>query len=335
MKHQIQDYLSIDSLTPSDSQMGEIAHSDWWTACKDHFDDLLWLYYPERTVFFNNRFPFNPSDPDNAANNQTVIENIKRSFAIFLKSKNYTYSKLYETTVLEYNPLYNVDGTEITDRNLRQGGNNEHKLSGSDTTAYSGEEINTLSGTDTTAYSGTEANTLSGTDTLAYSGSEANAKTGYDSDVGSGTDTTTDSVTTFDSAGSFHDTSKTTETPGSTDTHNYNSTDTKSFTDREDSTTYGKTDTKSFEDREDSVTYGKTDTKSFDKREDSTTYGKTDTETRNLHDEEHIELRRFGNIGVTKSTDLIDSQRSTVLFDFFKTVCHDCINLVTYGVDVI
>lgn len=335
MKHQIQDYLNIDSLTPTDSQMGEIANSDWWTACKDHFDDLLWLYYPERTVFFNNRFPFNPSDPDNAANNQAVINNIKRSFAIFLKSKNYTYSKLYETTVLEYNPLYNVDGTEITDRSLIQGGNNEHKLSGSDTTSYSGEEINTLSGTDTTAYSGTEANTLSGTDTLAYSGSEANAKSGYDSDVGTGGDTDTTSVTTFDSAGTFHDTDKVYQAAGTTDTHNYNSTDTKSFTDREDSTTYGKTDTKSFEDREDSVTYGKTDTKSFDKREDSTTYGKTDTETRNLYDEEHTELRRFGNIGVTKSTDLIDSQRSTVLFDFFKTVCHDCINLVTYSVDAI
>lgn len=367
MKHQIQDYLSIDSLTPTDAQMGEIANSDWWTACKDHFDDLLWLYYPERTVFFNNRFPFNPSDPDNAANNQTVINNIKKSFAIFLKSKNYTYSKLYETTILEYNPLYNVDGTEITDRNLIQGGNNEHKLSGSDTTEYNGAEINTLSGkdtteysgsesntlsgTDTTEYSGTESNTLSGADTTSYKGSEQNAKSGNDSDVSSGSDTSTTSNTTFDSA-AWKDTQKVVDAPGTTETHNYNSTDTKSYTNREDeieygktdtksfdnredSITYGKTDTKSFEDREDSITYGKTDTKSFNNREDSITYGKTDTETRNLHDDEHTEVRRFGNIGVTKSTDLIDSQRSTVLFDFFKTVCHDCINLVTYSVDAI
>lgn len=333
MKHQIQDYLNEGTLTPTDTLMGEYAHREWWSAVKDSFDDLLWLYYPDRTVFFKDRFPYNPNDPENAADIAACIASIQRSFAIFLKSKDYTYSKLYETTILEYNPLYNVDGTEITDRVLRQGGNNEHKLSGTDTTAYTGEEANTLSGTDTTAYSGTEANTLSGTDTLAYSGSEANAKTGYDSDVGSGTDTTTDSVTTFDSAGSFHDTAKTTDSPGSTDTHNYNSTDTKSFTDREDATTYGKTDTKSFEDREDSITYGKTDTKTFNEREDSTTYGRTDTETRNLHDDEHIEVRRFGNIGVTKSTDLIDSQRNTVLFDFYKKVVHDCVNLVTYAVE--
>ena len=317
MKHQIQDYLNEGTLTPTDTLMGEYAHREWWSAVKDSFDDLLWLYYPDRTVFFKDRFPFNPNDPENAADIAACIASIQRSFAIFLKSKDYTYSKLYETTILEYNPLYNVDGTEIEDRVLLQGGNNEHKLSG----------------TDTTAYSGTEANTLSGTDTLAYSGSEAVAKTGYDSDVGSGTDTNTTSEATFDSAGAFKNKEKVAMGKGATDTHNYNSTDTTSFTDREDSTTYGKTDTKSFEDRADSITYGKTDTKTFNEREDSVTYGRTDTETRNLHDDEHIERRRFGNIGVTKSTDLIDSQRNTVLFDFYKKVVHDCVNLVTYAVE--
>ena len=333
MKHQIQDYLNEGTLTPTDTLMGEYAHREWWSAVKDSFDDLLWLYYPDRTVFFKDRFPFNPNDPENAADIAACIASIQRSFSIFLKSKDYTYSKLYETTILEYNPLYNVDGTEIEDRVLRQGGNNEHKLSGTDTTAYTGEEANTLSGTDTTAYSGTEANTLSGTDTLAYSGSEAVAKTGYDSDVGSGTDTNTTSEATFDSAGAFLNKEKVEMGKGATDTHNYNSTDTTTFTDREDATTYGKTDTKSFEDREDSITYGKTDTKTFNEREDSVTYGRTDTETRNLHDDEHIERRRFGNIGVTKSTDLIDSQRNTVLFDFYKKVVHDCVNLVTYAVE--
>ena len=71
-KHKIQDYLNEDSLTPDDSLMGEYANTDWWTACKDHFDDLLWLYYPDRTVFLNGRFPFNPSDPDNTQNMNTV-----------------------------------------------------------------------------------------------------------------------------------------------------------------------------------------------------------------------------------------------------------------------
>lgn len=301
-KHKIQDYLNEDTLTPSDSQMGEYANTDWWTACKDHFDDLLWLYYPDRTVFLNGRFPFNPSDPDNTQNMNTVIENIKRSFAIYLKSKHYTYSKLYETTILEYNPLYNVDGTEIEDRTLDQ----------------TGTDANASTGTDTVTKKGSESNASSGTDSITYTGTESNAKSGYDSDVESGSDTSTDSVTTYDSAGSFLDTNKTVDSPGTTDTHNYNSTDTKSFTNRSDSTTFGKTDTLS-----------------FTNRADETTYGKTDTETRNLHDAEHIERKRFGNIGVTKSTDLIDSQRETVLFDFYKKVVHDCVNLVSYAVDAI
>ena len=136
------------------------------------------------------------------------------------------------------------------------------------------------------------------------------------------------------------------------DTYN-NITDTQSFTNRKDTTTYNNLkDETSFNQREDTTTYNnvkdetsfnqREDTKSynnvkdsrtFTNRKDKTTYSSGNTNTRNLSDTEHIEHRRFGNIGVTKSTDLIDSQRETVLFDFFKKLVHDCVNLCTYAVE--
>ena len=64
---------------------------------------------------------------------------------------------------------------------------------------------------------------------------------------------------------------------------------------------------------------------------DETNYNSADLFDRNLKDTEAIVKRRYGNIGVTKSTELIRDQRSTVEFDFFKRVVKDCVNCVSYA----
>ena len=62
-------------------------------------------------------------------------------------------------------------------------------------------------------------------------------------------------------------------------------------------------------------------------------YDSSNLETRDLANESHLTLRRYGNIGVTRSTELIDAERQTVLYDFYKKVVHDCINMVSYAVE--
>lgn len=329
--------------------MGEYSDTDWWTAAADHFDDLLWLYYPDRTVFLNKRFPYDPSDPDNATNIAQVIANITKTFAIYLKSNNYKYSKLYGTIIAEYNPLYNVDAWEQTERNLTQTGTvdisksgyDKNAKSGDDTLDYMGTEDVTRSGNETLAKEGTEARTRTGNETLDYEGSEALTKSGSEDLSHTGSKETTTQKTTYDSA-TFYDTEKVTETPP-TDTTTYNSVaDTKTFTDRTDTKTYNSVEDKtSFDDRVDTKTYNDVkDSKSFTGRKDKQNYNSTNTmtynsgsgEDRNLEDNEVTKVRRYGNIGVTASQDLLEKERNVALFDFYKTVVHDCVNLISYAV---
>lgn len=335
-RHTIEDYLEIDSLTPSRSEMGEISDTDWWTATADHFDELLWLYYPDRTVYLNRRFPYDPNDPDNSVNTAKVIENIRRSFSIFLKANDYKYSHLYNTIMLKYEPLWNVDGTEEEDRRLDRTGTVTDTKSGSDTTEYAGTETNTRSGSVDNEKLGSEAVTRSGNEVTAYDGSEASTRSGsVDKSYDGGSNETTTAKTTFDSS-TMYDTEKVTETPGATETETYNDVaDTKSFTDREDTRTYNDVkDEQTFDDRNDKVTYNDvTDEKSFDKRTDEITYDNELERENDLHDRESIIRRRTGNIGVTSSQNLLLQERNAARYEFFKEVVHDCINLVSYAVE--
>ena len=94
-----------DTLLPPSTMTAPINSKEWYVKLKDHFNDLIWLYYSDRTVFINDRFKLDDTD-------ERTILNIMRSFAINLKTKNYEYENLYNSTVLEFNPLWNVDGVE-------------------------------------------------------------------------------------------------------------------------------------------------------------------------------------------------------------------------------
>ena len=122
-----------NNLLPADSQVNAIKNKDWYVDFKKYFNDLLWEYYSDRTVFDNPKFPRD--------NETTTINNIKKSIAIMLLSKQYTYENLYESTVLEFNPLWNVDGTETTSRTLVQTGTDSFAKSGTDTTSNSGDDV--------------------------------------------------------------------------------------------------------------------------------------------------------------------------------------------------
>lgn len=316
--HKIENYLNdAETLAPSDSMMGEYANSDWWTAAKDHFNDLLWLYYADRVVFLSDRFPFDPEDPDSDFNKAITISNIKRSFAIYLKSNDYKFSHLYNTIIMEYEPLFNVDGWEEIDRTLDQTGTVEQTKSGSDTVTKSGD--------DEVEYSGSESSTRSGNEKTDYAGKEASTRTGSEDNEKSGTNTKTISKTTYDS-GSFYDTEKEIESPNQfKDTHTYtNLKDEKEFTNRSDTKTYNNVkDQRDYTNRKDTTTYDSSI---------ETAYDSGHTDERNLNDTEHTKIRRYGNIGVTSAQNLLNQERQAALFDFYKMVVHECVNLVTYAV---
>lgn len=213
-----------EPLIEYNDQDNPIIAADWLKDLKKYFNDILWTYYYSRIVFYDeDKYPMKQKI--------TTYNNIRHTIANMINTKAYTYGKLWETTQLEYNPLWNVDGTTVTERELKQ----------------------------------------TGTDT--------NARSGSDTSTDSGSDVTTGQKTTYDT--SFLDTDRSTLQHGMSNT---------------------------------------------------TQFGSQNQETRNLKDEETITVTRSGNIGVTMSTQLIDSQRDTVQFDVLKFIVHDIVNEFTYGI---
>ena len=179
--------------------------------------DLLSTYifqnYSERHLLdkFSDWFEGWDESNDYSIYEQMVIDAIHRTLIANIEK----YNKLYYTMTAEFNPLWNVDGTEVIERTLDQ------------------------TGTDANAKTGNDTNVRTGNETDEKSGSEANTRTGSESDVKSGSETRTTSRTTFDSA-TFYDAEKETTSPSLlTNTHNYtNVADTTSFTNRKDTHTY-------------------------------------------------------------------------------------------------
>ena len=106
MKHNLETYLNeFETLTPTDTQVGSaVVQSEWWNPLKDQFDNLIWLYYPQRTIFLNDRF-----SPDDS---QQTYDNIIKTFTIWIKSHKRQLDRLWVGYMADFNPLWNVDGVE-------------------------------------------------------------------------------------------------------------------------------------------------------------------------------------------------------------------------------
>ena len=332
-KHTLGYYMERNggTLIPDDSSLRGIITSDWWTALSDFFDDLIWQYWPEREIFINEKF--------NLEDEAGTIANIKRAFAINLKSKSYKYKRLYDIAQAEYNPLYNVDATEHTERTLKQEGEGAHALSGSDTETKSGSETDEKAGTETTTRSGSETDEKTGKEATTRSGSETDEKAGTETTTRSGSETMekggteqvvrsgsqevthegdntiTESKTTFDAA-TFYDVDKRVETPEASDITTFNDvTDTSSFTDRVDTTTYNDvTDELGFTDREDTHTYNDVkDELSFTDREDTHTYNDVKdelsfTDREDTHTYNDVETETEYGRTDTETRDFLDTE---------------------------
>ena len=175
------------------------------------------------------------------ADRDAAITYLHNIYDLWKKDKLPGFEKMYQAIRMDYNPIWNVDGVE----------------------GFVSKDTHT--GTDIMAHKGKDTTLTEDNGNITKTGSETIATTG--------SDTSTDSNTTYDSA-SFYDNNKNVLQHGATDTHTYNSV-------RDNHDLDGKNET---------------------------TYNSSNEQTKNLTDN-HVDLKvRQGNIGVTMTQQLEEAE---------------------------
>ena len=233
---------------------------------------------------------------DSALENPSIIQNI---IVNLYNANKYKYETLYNTTLLKYEPLQNYDRTEeITDKTERTGTNDTTFGSRTDTsttnnTTNIGAQDNTNTDNETTKIGTINTETNS---TTSKKGSESNEK----------------EVAPYDSE-NYYKQEK----------------DTLSFTNRSDTnnsttTTNARTDT-----RTNTITEKVGARKDTTESSMSNTFGgHTDATSRNENETYTHKSHMYGNIGVTTSQQMLESEREVAYFNFVSIVAHDIIRRI-------
>lgn len=236
------------------------------------------------------------------------------------KANEYRYNTLYSTIIQEYNPIENYKMIEEITVNYQGDEKTVNQFIGKEknTINYKGEEstVDSKSGTDTNVLtkSGTESNTL------AKSGSENVNETDTRGDI-----TTTSKKAPFDSE-NFYNESQDLTSQSKADVKNTTTT----FTDRVDN------NTTTFTNRSDNeqITYNSSNNinKSFNGRTDENIKefdGRADESLKSFMDRKDVTTHtRSGNIGVTTSQQMLESQRLLANFKFVDIVARDIVKKI-------
>lgn len=274
------------------------------------------------------------------------------------------WDKLYNILSLEYNPISNYDMTEQETTN--EAGENSEAHAGTDRTtntgtvqdAKTGTAEKTNTGTVQDAKTGTEEKTNTGTETTAYtdeverSGTDQKRQTGTETVAGtdqtttSGTSSIENGIAGFNSS-SYKDSTNSDGTTSGSGSLTRNETRTPNLT--ENGTTSGTESLEHSETRTPNLTeeseLSETSTRTDNLTEESEV-SETSTRTDNLTqalthgetvtgtDEREItrELTRSGNIGVTTSQQMIQSEIELWQWNFFMTVFNDIDTVLTIQV---
>lgn len=239
--------------------------------------------------------------------------------------------------------------------------------SGTDTFKDSGTDTTTDSGTDTFTDSGTDKKTNTGTDTVTNSGDDITKNTGTVKNENvndNGKSETKNQIYGYNSTEAADDSTSTTtvnqtitdtrtDDTTSTLTHGLSTLDTQNLKESMDygkstsenknmssSTQYGK-DTTEIKNMSNSTTYGHTDTENIDISEKSTynssndrtlNLSKSTSDTENTTGDSTRTLNRHGNIGVTTTQQMIESEIELRKRNFFEIVFKDIDNYLTLAV---
>ena len=236
------------------------------------------------------------------------------------KANEYRYNTLYSTIIQEYDPIENYKMIEEITVNYQGNEKTVNQFIGKEknTINYKGEEstVDSKSGTDTNILtkSGTESNTL------AKSGTENVNESDTRGDV-----TTTTKKAPFDSE-NFYNESQDLTSQSKADVKNTTTT----FTDRVDN------NTTSFSNRTDNeqITYNSSNNinKSFNGRSDENIKefdGRADESLKSFMNRKDVTTHtRSGNIGVTTSQQMLESQRLLANFKFVDIVARDIVKKI-------
>ena len=218
-------------------------------------------------------------------NDKLTSDSITRLASIIFSLNGDNWSRLYSALQEEYKALQNYNGDETRTVTTTD--------TGTDTFSHTGNEKNTLNDS--------SSNTRTGSESLESSGSDSLSKTGT---VGSqGSNLSDNNVFGFNSSSSV---------PSDSSNSSNNSTDTYNLSDK---TSYGKKDTKVYNNVSDSGSRESTNTVSNES---------SDTETKNLQTNTSETFHREGNLGVTTSQQMLESEfELRMKYRFFDVVFAD------------
>ena len=305
---------NYDTLLPDDTDISEIASSLWYIYIKGKFDDKVWEDFYSRQIF--NIMKFN--NEDNDINYANIIKSIK----IRLLTKARIYERMFNAFMSDYNPLWNVDGVTGTIRESTHTGDVTN--TGKSETTNTGKSETTNTGKSETTNTGKSETTNTGKNKTTKSGNETNVPTGKD--------ITENSATTFDS-GTFRDTTRTENSfETRTDTHTYNNVKDEYEID---SVNPMKESYQIDSQNPLKETY-QIDSQNPLKQSYQIDSQNPLKETRNLSDTDLEMVIRQGNIGITKSSELLQDTLSlygeNILMDWVHFVVNDCINQISYSI---
>ena len=252
---------------------------------------------------------------------KTFDDLISEISTLVYKANEYRYNTLYSTIIQEYDPIENYKMVEnITTRyNGDERTTNQYLGKEKNSVNYLGEEltVDTKSGSENNQLvkNGTESNVLT------KSGSENINESATRGDV-----TTTTKKAPFDSENLYNESQDLTSQSNEDVTNT-----TTTFTDRTDS------NVTSYANRSDSetITYNNVQNnvnKSFNGRTDESIKefdGRTDESTKSFMNREDITTHtRSGNIGVTTSQQMLESERMIANFKFVDIVARDIVKKI-------
>lgn len=221
---------------------------------------------------------------DFATNVNEALELFHMTFSSWYGSRQPAIERLYQAYRASYNPIWNVDGVE--------GRVQQTTHTGTDTDKKTGDITN----------AGKTTNTSTGKSTTTNSGKSSNTRTGNETNVPTGSDVVTTANTTF-TDDTFEDVTRvTTEFDNSrTDTHTYNSVKDEYAVDAQ-----APLKEEYLVDAQNPLK----ETYEVDAQNPlKETYNTELQKTLNLSDQDLEMTIRQGNIGVTKSQDLVMSEK--------------------------
>lgn len=233
---------------------------------------------------------------DSVINNPSILQNV---IVNWYNSHKYQYETLYKTTLLKYEPLQNYNRTEEVE----------------DTTSRTGTD-------DTTFGSRTDTSTTNNTTNI---GAQDNTNTDNETTKIGNINTETNSSTSKKGSES----NEKEVAPYDAETYYNQEKDTLSFTNRTDTntsstTTDARTDTRTNNSTEKIGARIDTTESSMS----NTFGGHTDATNRNENETYTHTSHMYGNIGVTTSQQMLQSEREVAYFNFVSIVAHDIIKLI-------